>query len=280
MCAFGRHLKGQALEESAKADTRSQLRAYVLFCDKYDVTPFPVIPVIYRAYIAFLFNSLTSANSVLIFLNALRHANLELGYDVAFMYDYDSLLLKRAAKKILGVNQHRKEEVSVDMLRRIVGCLDDCILLHCSMKALFLVAFFSFLRKSNLLFTCARDGSQNRPNMFLKRENVSFTHDGALLKVYRTKTLLLKSKLFTIPIPRIPGSICVQFQPCSKYLSCHPGSPGDPLCMLSGSKGSVKPDTTETATAFLKECISFIGLDRSSFPMHSFRRGSRCIIRF
>ena len=36
------------------------------------------------------------------------------------------------------------DEVSVDILRRIVGCLDDSILLHCSKKALFLVAFFRF----------------------------------------------------------------------------------------------------------------------------------------
>ena len=57
------------------------------------------------------------------------------------MYDYDSLLFKRPAKKILGVNQNRKEEVSVDILRHSVGCLDDSIL---SMKALFSVALFRF----------------------------------------------------------------------------------------------------------------------------------------
>ena len=83
------------------------------------------------------------------------------------------------------------------------------------------------------------------------REDVSFTHDGALLKVYRTKTLLFKSKVLTIPIPRIPGSILCPVSALQQYLSCHTGSPGDPLFMLLDSQGSVKPDTSRIAAAFL-----------------------------
>ena len=41
------------------------------------------------------------------------------------------------------------------------------------MKALFLVAFFSFLRKSNLLY-CVRDGL----SMYLRRSYVVFAKDG------------------------------------------------------------------------------------------------------
>ena len=73
-------------------------------------------------------------------------------------------------------------------------------------------------------------------------------------------------------MPRIPGSILCPVSALQQYLSCHPGSPGDPLFMLLDRKGSVKPDTSRTATTFLKEYINFIGLDRSGFCIHSFRR--------
>ena len=78
------------------------------------------------------------------YLNALRHVNLYLGHGVAFMENQDSKLLKRAVHKHLGSNQFRKEEISVQMLVQLVNCLDEHIPLHSCMKALFLVAFFSF----------------------------------------------------------------------------------------------------------------------------------------
>ena len=96
LSAFGEFIRGQALEESTKANIRSQLRAYLLFCKFYDLTPFPVGPLVFKAYIAFLCKSLKSYTTVFNYLNALRHANSHIGGDVSFMYDYDCLFVKKA----------------------------------------------------------------------------------------------------------------------------------------------------------------------------------------
>ena len=191
LCEFQTYVKSRALEESTKANIRSQFRAYLFFCRAYDISPYPVTSVKYKVYMAFLCKFLRSAGTVFNYLNALRHVNLHMGFDVSFMDDYDSQMMKRAVCKILGDNHFRKSEISIHLLCQIVGCLDDTIPLHCCMKALFLVAFFSFLCKANLLVG-PQEGHGDKGAMHLKHEDVTFGRDGAVLCVYRTKTLLQK----------------------------------------------------------------------------------------
>ena len=168
-----------------------------------------------------------SYTTVFNYLNALRRANLHIGGDVSFMYDYDCLLVKKAVKKILGANQNRKHEISIQLLLLIVHCLDDSITLHCCMKALLLVAFLSFLRRSNLLAN-SHDES-GHASLGLLRKDVSVAHDGAVLRVYRTKTLLFKDRVLSIPIPAIPKSILCPVTVLKKYMSLVPAQPDDPF---------------------------------------------------
>ena len=205
LSAVGEFVRGRAPEESTKAELKF-----------YDLTPFPVGPLVFKAYIAFLCKSLKSYTTVFNYLNALRHANLHIGGDVSFMYEYDCLLAKKAVKKILGANQNRKHEISVQLLLLMVCCLGDSITLHCCMKALFLAAFFSFLRRSNLLAN-SRDESGSA-SLGLLRKDVSIAHDGAVLRVYITKTLLFKDRMLSIPIPTIPES---DFMPGSSIKEIH-----------------------------------------------------------
>ena len=264
---FGEYIRSKALEESTKASIRSQLRSYVLFCQAYDIKPFPVTPVVYQAYIIFLCRSLKSSTSVTNYLNALRHVNLYLGHGVAVMENQDSKLLKRAVHKHLGLNQFRKEEISVQMLVQLVNCLDEHIPLHSCMKALFLVAFFSFLRKSNLLY-CARDG----PGMYLRRSDVEFAKDSAILKVYRTKTLLFKNRILSVPIPAIPNSNLCPVTALRNHTSLNPAPLGE-LLFTVRDKDLYRPVSGRGANVFLKRCVESLGWSSDMFSMHSFRRG-------
>ena len=195
---------------------------------------------------------------------------MHIGGDVSFMYDYDCLLVKKAVKKILGANQNRKHEISIHLLLHIVCCLYDSIVLHCCMKALFLVAFFSFLRRSNLLAD-SRD-ELGRASSGLLRKDVSIVHDRAVQRVYRTKTLLFKDRVLSVPIPAIPKSTLCLVAALRKYMSLVPSQPDDPLFMVPAN-GIYQPISGKTAKAFLKECIDFLGLDRQVYSLHSFCRG-------
>ena len=160
--------------------------------------------------------------------------------------------------------------MSIQLLLLIVRCLDDSITLHCCMKALFLVAFFSFLRRSNLLAN-SRDES-GHASLGVLRKDVSIAHDGAVLRVYRTKTLLFKDRMLSIPIPAVPKSILCPVAALKKYMSLVPAQPDDPLFMVPAND-NYQPISGKTANDFLKKCIDFLGLDRRVYSMHSFRRG-------
>ena len=69
--------------------------------------------------------------------------------------------------------------------------------------AVCLVAFFSFLRKSNLL---AQSWEKFHPQKQLARQNISFTADGAIISVTWSKTIQFGQRKLSIPLPHIPMS--------------------------------------------------------------------------
>ena len=81
--------------------------------------------------------------------------------------------------------------MSVDILLPISRQFDADDVFHTCIPALFLVAFFSFLRISNLVPRTLSDLSHRSP-LFLKRSSVRFSSRGAVLSVTRTKTLQFK----------------------------------------------------------------------------------------
>ena len=84
--------------------------------------------------------------------------------------------------------------------------------LYICMVALFLVAFFSLLRISNLVPCMLNEISKNNL-IFLQRSSIRFPPRAALsFVVTRTETLQFKQRLLEIPLPIIPGSH-IPFQP-------------------------------------------------------------------
>ena len=152
---------------------------------------FPVRKHIFHAYIAFLGRSLGSCASVNNYLAALKKVNILMGAEIDFMTDIESSLLKWSLRKILGENGNRKEEINIEILSGLCKVLDDSIPLHACMKALFLVAFFSFLRKSNLLPRSQLEAAEGQ-GMFLRHQDVTFKADSVLLRIYRTKNFVIQ----------------------------------------------------------------------------------------
>ena len=139
------------------------------------------------------------------------------------------------------------------------------------MAALFLVAFFSFLRISNLVPRTQRDISHHNP-LYLKRSSVRFSSRGAVLLVTRTKTLQFNQRTLEIPLPFIPGSPLCPVSALRTYLQCVPAEPFSPLFGLC-INGQYQPILAHHYTSFIKRAVSSIGLDPKNYSSHSFRRG-------
>ena len=87
----------------------------------------------------------------------------------------------------------------------VISLLDLSNPLHICMRALFLVAFFSFLRISNLVPYTLAD-VRDPKGCYLRLSSVTFTAQGVLLRVTRTKTIQLRQRVLDIPLPYIPRS--------------------------------------------------------------------------
>jgi len=250
---------------------RSQLQAYLNFCTFYNLQPFPVIKSIYIAYLIFLSRSLSSYRSLINYINILKHINRALGADAKFMEDYDCYTIQRGIRRVLGDKVQHTLPITTDILISVCRSLDSSNILHVCMRAVFLVAFFSFLRISNLVpyrkaDVCLPD------QLFLRRRDVTYATTGCFLRVHKTKTLQFREDIFDIPIPHISNSILCPVTALRLYCHLVPAAPDSPLFVLPGPQGNV-PVLVNHFNAFLKRCIGGLGLDSRQFSSRSFRKG-------
>ena len=196
---------------------RTQLRSYFLCCKSYSLPAFPVTRQVYWLYLVFLVSSFTSYNSVNNYLSCLKQVNLYLGADVTFFAASEVTFLKQAAKRVLAKPPARKLPITVAILFAIFKLLDFRSPLHVCMWAIFLVAFFSLLRKSNLVPTSLADatsGSAPYPRLC----DVTFAEDHCTLLVHKTKTIQFRQRALQIVLLLVPNSVLCPFQPCNIFL--------------------------------------------------------------
>ena len=161
--------------------------------------------------------SFSSYNSVIYYLSCLKQVNLYLGADVKFFASPKINFLKQASKRVLAKSPARKLPITVNILLAIFKCLDFRLPLHVSMWAIFLVAFFSLLRKSNLVPTTLADVASNSAT-HLRMCDISFTR--TIVYSMYTKPTLFNSGRGPFKLSYLSSLIqsCVLFLPCSIIL--------------------------------------------------------------
>ena len=210
-------IQTRAFRDSTKRTMRTYLHNYLLFCQYFKFNPFPVSKTIYLLYLVFLTRSLSSYRSVVNYLGIITHINCSFGTSLTFLEDY-VYLAKRSVRRILGDCLTRKEPITIEILLRLFSQFDFSKHLHVCMRALFLVAFFSFLRISNLVPYELSDIVDPQA-CHLTPSNVTFTSQGALLRITHTKTIQFRERQLEIPLPRIPGSPLCPVTALQQYLA-------------------------------------------------------------
>ena len=138
------------------------------------------------------------------------------------------------------------------------------------MWALFLVAFFTLLRKSNWVPDVADRISTKVP----LRADLEFSSQGASLHIKTSKTIQYQQRSLSIPLPCIPGSQLCPVMPLRRHLRLNPGPLHVPL--FSGFFSHVSQFIAHHVSPFLP--VSFAGhsSDRlSSGPLLSPQFSSR-----
>ena len=119
------------------------------------------------------------------------------------------------------------------------------------MWALFLVAFFTLLRKSNLVFDVADRISTKVP----LRADLEFSSQGASVHIKASKTIQPQQRSLSIPLPCVPGSQLCPVMALRRHLRLNPGPLHAPL--FSGFFSHVSQFIAHHVSPFLP--VSFAG---------------------
>lgn len=203
---------------------RSQWNSFHRFCQDFLLVPLPASPSTISSYAVFLTQRTSSYQYILGHLNAVRLLHLSHGLSTDSFTCFEVSLTKRGLKRVLGAASRQKHPLTPAILLDIYHVLDMNCPSHAMIWALFLVAFFSFLRKSNLVsstastFDCQRD---------LTRRDIKFTTSGCFLHIKWSKTRQHKEGLHIVPLPSIPHSPLCPVTAIHHFFSLVPASPDD-----------------------------------------------------
>lgn len=262
------HFRSHTYAESTKKTYQNYLKSYMDFCKKFHIRLVPLSTHNLARYIAFLSNRL-QFSSISNYLSIVRLLHSEAGVDSPLDSCFINSVLK-GAKRVLGKESRRKFPITPAILMDIFSILpldnskDLCFWAAC------LVAFFSFLRKSNL-FTTSRSAFD--PLRHLSRQNIIFQEDGVCVRLLKTKTIQFSERALEIPLPRVINSPLCPSKALLLNFKQVPASSSPSPAFLYLAQGKEHVLTYSVFLNMLKRYLQALGYDCSNYSGHSFRRG-------
>ena len=175
----------------------------------------------------------------------------------------------QAAKRKLSVTPFAKLPIEPGILFRMYPLLNMACGADAALWCSFLIAFFAFLRKSNVVPPSQRSFN---PLQHLSRQNIARTNYGLLITLSRTKTIQFNQRVLEIPIAAIPGSILDPVAAYDHMCKLVPAS-GPLPAFLYPREGALVSLTHSSFTHRLRALLASVGYRPLSYSGHSFRRG-------
>ena len=145
--------------------------------------------------------------------------------------------------------------------------------LHCefdiTLWAYLLLAFFSFLRRSNMI---PNSRFKFNPKEQLRRMDISFSDKGLVLHTQWSKTRQKHEFWHVIPISSVPNSVlCPVSAYCKMLISI--SAPATSPAFVYNIRGKLCPSTSHPLRVKFSDLVVAIGLSPLDYSIHSLRRG-------
>lgn len=250
---------------------QSHLNAYLSFCNNFNFRSFPLDAIVVSRYVAYLAHVGRRFGTIQNHISSLKHFHQVYGFHLGWEQHYFFRFIIKGAKRYLGMQSNRKHAITPLMLHHMAFFFDLRIPLHAAMWALFLVAFFSFLRKSNLVV----ENTRSVPSLkVLRRSNLILNEHTAYLRILETKTIQFAQRSLNIPLLVIPSSMLCPVAALHNHLKLNQVPDSAPLFSVrsSGSE-SFQAISYSQFSRFLAKSLQAIGANSSTFSPRSFRCG-------
>ena len=262
------NFRRQAYAPTTKSTYMSQTLSYLSFCVYYGYQPLPAAGPTLNRYAAFLARSL-SASSIPAYLNAVRILHLEHGLADSTKNNFHLATTLRGIKRAKGLTVSQKKPITPQILLALRNQLTWDDPWHATFWAVCLVAFFGLLRKANLL--CS-GSTQFNPSKHLRRGDIVFFADWAIVINRSSKTIQFSQRILTIPLPRIAQHPLCPYTALKHAFHLVPAPLSGPAFVVPTSRGLI-PLTYRQFDSMLKLLAAAINLDPSQVSGHSFRSG-------
>ena len=146
--------------------------------------------------------------------------------------------------------------------------LCDSLPIGSPFKAIFRIAFFCFLRISNLV---PQSLSHFDPSRHLTPSDVKITKKSMRLTIKWSKTMQNRDRTHTITLPKLHPSPLCPISALLRALSHYSPSPNDPLFQVRTPHG-YQTITESRLRKVLAKLLAKMGLPKGHFTFHTFRR--------
>ena len=178
-----------------------------------------------------------------------------------------SISLTGGSKRLLGTAPFCKFPITPTLLLSMAPLFNLGNALHATMWALFLVAFFSFLLKSNLVAASPSATSDKLP----RRCHFVFAPEGAFLQIRATKTIQFKQRILSIPLPFIPASPLCPVSALINHFRLNRLASSDFLFSVQSSPSSPpRPITSRNFASFLSKCKEGLRCISNVWPCNTY----------
>ena len=268
------HLTSLATSRLTNAFCQSTKRAYAtlfktflaftifLEWDIFQVTVFNLL-----CFLECLNYNKVKASLMANYLSAIKANFIVLGLDVSIFQDVRIKYYQKAVQLSAPMNVKLKKVIDVPLLLQII---DQCNYTYMGQvfKPLYLLAFYSFLRMSNLV---PHSMAAFSPLRHLAQGDVMYRKDKIVLLIKWSKTMQYAKDAKLITIPKIPGSPLCPVTAISNLLLLTPRAPNLPLFQYKVADSWV-PLTDARVRRHLNLTLDRLGLADAGFTFHSFRR--------
>ena len=257
----------RAYTEGTKSNIRVHWDSYVDFCNEFQHAELSATVESLSLYVQFLSNKLKSPGAVQNYLAGVKTMFVINNWDTELFDDY---LIRMMMRGLKVVKQHvpRKALPITPKILRDIGEIWDETDNSATYWALFLIAFYSLARKSNLVPDSV---TKFNPLKQLTRGDLEVTSKALLVTLKWSKTNQAgRREIF--PLPKNKGSPLCPVMAYLKMVRAFPASGSSPA-FLVGRFGRVQTVTYRMFQERIKKAMVEIQLDPEGYSSHSFRRG-------
>jgi len=236
----GRELMANAFAPGTWVNLQTQWRKFTAFCEYCNISQrLPVRADVLVAYTAWLCKIMVSQHTVKNYVNGIKVLHLLQGHKVT---GFEDITVKLALKGVARTLRHTTKQataITPEILLSMLEYLDLTVQLDATYWALFLLSFFLFMRKSNVVPTSLKSFDESKQ---LLRGDVIGREGVLVVRSKWSKTNQHGERSGSLPLLPINGSPLCPVTAYNNMCALVPGEQGDPA--FFHIKGGVRRPVT------------------------------------